>query len=162
MPNQNSEDRKSIIEAVRTPLGFFVLVILVIEAGMGGLALNPNIPLREFLIYSIVGILVLLIIIVTLIALFRPEALWGKRYNSLEEYFAEALGKDLFTAFDGYLSNDIETRDEAYTQLEDILKTSKYYEKRETKHFTKTIIDTIIIRAKVTNRRKLLIGIIEE
>ncbi len=71
--------RARIIETVQTPLGFFVLVVLVVESILGvvaGLGTGPTTTV------SIVGMLVIivgLIAIVAYLAYQRPEALGGRR-----------------------------------------------------------------------------------
>jgi hypothetical protein len=153
-------DRLGIIEAIKTPLGFFSLIVLVIESGFSGLALAATGSDRSFLLYAIVGVLVLLVIVVSVISVIKPEALWGKRYSALEEFFAEALGKDIFTAFDGYLSNDLVSREEAYEQLQEITASSRYSQSRETAKFTDVFVRTLVNRAAVTGKRQHIKGVL--
>jgi hypothetical protein len=63
---------------VTTPLGFFVLVVLVVEAGIGGLAAYTESPQRGIIILYMVIILVMLIAVVSALAFFRPQALSGQ------------------------------------------------------------------------------------
>lgn len=69
------DERKSIISAVKTPLGFFVLVVLIIEVILG-LSLT-GIPEQErvYITYALVGLLFLLIGIVSLMAVYKPGSL---------------------------------------------------------------------------------------
>jgi heme A synthase len=71
--------RVSLVETVKTPLGFFVLVVLIVEVILGGVAaLCPGTD-RTVLIVGMLGVVVLLVLIVACIAVFRPEALYGGR-----------------------------------------------------------------------------------
>ena len=76
----NSEDRISIISAVKTPLGFFVFVVLVVEGILGtlsGAALSGTD--RSVALYGMLSLIGALIAVVVLLAVFRPEALAGAR-----------------------------------------------------------------------------------
>ncbi len=75
-----SKDRTSIISAVKTPLGFFVLVVLVVEGILGtlsGAALSGSD--RSVALYGMFALIGVLIAVVVLLAVFRPEALAGAR-----------------------------------------------------------------------------------
>ena len=72
-------NRVGIISTVKTPLGFFVLVVLVVEAILGGIAYASNTPNSTFALLGMIGILVLLIAVVVFLAVYRPEALRGRR-----------------------------------------------------------------------------------
>jgi hypothetical protein len=71
--------RVDIIRTVQTPLGFFVLVVLVVEAIIGGVAGFSGTRDRPYIISIMAGIVILLVVMVTALALFRPEALQGQR-----------------------------------------------------------------------------------
>jgi hypothetical protein len=75
-----AESRISVINTVTTPLGFFVLVVLVIEALVGVLAISMpsehRIEVLRYMLYLAVG----LVATVSLTAYFNPEALYGKRF----------------------------------------------------------------------------------
>jgi len=76
----NSEERTSIISAVKTPLGFFVFVVLVVEGILGtlsGAALSG--ADRSVALYGMLILIGALIAVVVLLAVFRPEALAGAR-----------------------------------------------------------------------------------
>jgi hypothetical protein len=75
----SSKPRASIIQAVNTPLGFFVLVVLIVEVVLGitaGLSEGTD---RTFLVRSMVILIFVLVGIVVLLAILRPEALHGQR-----------------------------------------------------------------------------------
>ena len=70
-------ERLAIIHAVRTPLNFFVLVVLVVEGALGGLALkSPENVLS--IVYLIVAVLVVLVAAVVVIAFAKPELLFPR------------------------------------------------------------------------------------
>jgi hypothetical protein len=79
LPRNSTRYRTSVIQAVQTPLGFYVLIVLVVEGGFGFLAASTVGTDRTFLLYSMVILMSLLVLTVTLVALFRPEALHGYR-----------------------------------------------------------------------------------
>uniref|UniRef100_UPI00257F4288 hypothetical protein n=1 Tax=Desulfobacter sp. TaxID=2294 RepID=UPI00257F4288 len=72
---QNAETRSNIINTVRSPLGFFTLIALIVELGLGGIVLNVTGEAQLIALYGMIGTLVFLIVVVGLIGLFRPESL---------------------------------------------------------------------------------------
>lgn len=79
-PSQSARiNRVDIVRAVQTPLGFFVLAVLVVEAIFGLLAAASDAPERGYIIGGMFFLLLLLIGIVTFLAYHRPEALAGTR-----------------------------------------------------------------------------------
>jgi hypothetical protein len=101
----------------------------------------------------IVGILVLMVVLVAVIAWFRPEALWGHRYSPLDDTFAAGLAEEFYTAMDGYLSNleDAE-REEAYQLLRATIASSPHIHSRATKRFSQILVKTIISKAEIRGR----------
>lgn len=81
--DQPSQSRTGIIRTVQTPLGFFVLVVLVVEAILGGIALAGNPPDSTYALFGMTGVLIVLVAVVALMACYRPEALRGLRTNHL-------------------------------------------------------------------------------
>lgn len=82
MENKSSSDRServSIIETVKTPLGFFTLAVLLVEAVLGITANLSEGTDRTYLIVSMIALIFLLVAIVAALAYFRPEALMGRR-----------------------------------------------------------------------------------
>lgn len=103
--------RESVIESVKTPLGFFVLAILVLEVGLlGSLTVTPQSIHRETL--YLFGALSVLLILSVLIVSRRGES--GIDVDAL----GYAIGSEIYYAFDPYISNlpDAE-RIEAYQSL---------------------------------------------
>lgn len=73
------DDRAALLRAVKTPLGFFALVVLVIEAMLGAIAaLSAGLD-RTLALAGMLLIVVGLVIVVSLLAWLRPEALRGGR-----------------------------------------------------------------------------------
>ena len=109
------EKRKAeLIRAVKTPLGYFTLIVLVVEAIIGGITPFTSGQDRTFLIIGMLVIILCLIIIVAFMAWFRAYALYGlteaeaqkvkkvraeimvtpsdtKRYNKLFHGFSDCL-----------------------------------------------------------------------
>jgi hypothetical protein len=77
MTEQDRSSRANIIQTVQTPLGFFVLVVLVVEIILGVLASSSEGGERTYLVLGMLGLIFLLVIIVALLAAFRPGALQG-------------------------------------------------------------------------------------
>jgi hypothetical protein len=75
--NKEKVDRVSIINAVKNPLNFFVLVVLVIEALLGGLAAQG--PNQLTALYGMFFFLAVLIAVVVFFAYFRPEVVRSQR-----------------------------------------------------------------------------------
>jgi len=71
--------RAGILAAITTPLGFFALAMLVAEALLVALALTLDLAARRIAVFILVGLLVVIVAGVFLIAIFRPEALYGQR-----------------------------------------------------------------------------------
>jgi hypothetical protein len=71
--------RAVLIRTVQTPLGYFVLVILVAEAILGVLAGISAGPDRTLAIRGVLGVFAVLTAVVAALAVWRPEALFGKR-----------------------------------------------------------------------------------
>src|SRR5205807_154745 len=77
--------RESIINAVQTPLGFFVLVVLIVEAILG---ITTNFSSGNDKTYLVIGMLVLLFLLVLIVAgmaIFRPASLYGKPMKVTEQ-----------------------------------------------------------------------------
>lgn len=111
------QDRVSILTAIRTPLGFFALVILVIEAILVVYASLADTGQRAELMRWGLGLILITLLIVALLAFYRPEALSGR--SGSNDGMVHAIGTDICEALRPYL-NDIEsekTRREAYETL---------------------------------------------
>ena len=71
--------RSSILNAVKTPLGFFALIVLILEALLGTVAASTVGIARTILIFGILAITALLVIIVIVLVIHRPTALYAPR-----------------------------------------------------------------------------------
>jgi len=141
-------DRVTLIQSVNTPLGFFVLMVTVVESGMLlalGLGKIPQ-QLEVLVGTGALVILCLLIFVVAGIAVFKPEVLSGKHYSI--DNLARALGVDVFWAFQRYVSNleDEDEREEAFTSL-----VRKMESKTDVAHrrIRKKIVEVLEERARV-------------
>lgn len=116
-PASPSQDRVSILNAIRTPLGFFALVILVLEAMLVGYAVFADPSQKGELMRWAFGLVLMTLVIVAVLVAWRPEALNGRTGQS--DGMVHAIGTDICEALRPYL-NDIEsekTRREAYETL---------------------------------------------
>jgi hypothetical protein len=77
---QRSEGgRVSIIQTVQTPLGFFVLVVLVVEVILGAVAGVSLGPPATVTVAGMLVVILALVAVVAYLAYNRPEALLGAR-----------------------------------------------------------------------------------
>jgi hypothetical protein len=76
---RRTESRANIIQTVQTPLGFFTLVVLAVEALLGTTAGLTGGPQRSIIIAAMILLIFTLVVIVALLAYHRPEALHGIR-----------------------------------------------------------------------------------
>ena len=81
---ESASKRASLIRAVETPLGFFVLVVLVVEAIFGIASSFFPSPQRSWLIAAMIVLIFCLVGIVALLAYLRPEALRGQRVSDTQ------------------------------------------------------------------------------
>lgn len=88
------ESRASIIQAVETPLGFFALVVLVVEVILGITANFSEGIDRTYLIIGMLALIFIMVIVVSLFSFFRPEALIGKRPSELNKTDTAFVGLD--------------------------------------------------------------------
>ena len=75
LAKQKSPDRVAIIAAVKTYLGFFVLVVLVVEAVLGALALKTQGQNQLVALYGMLFVIAALVAVVSFFAYRKPEAL---------------------------------------------------------------------------------------
>lgn len=73
--------RIGIIQAVQTPLGFFVLVVLVFEGILGATASLAKGLNSTYIVWAMIALIFLLVGIVAFLAYYRPEALRGLRWE---------------------------------------------------------------------------------
>lgn len=83
--------RIAVIKIIKTPLGFFVLIVLVAEAFFGIFASTSTGYIQKLSLIALLVILVLLAVVVSLLAFFKPSALLG-RSSSAEGNMAFYVG----------------------------------------------------------------------
>lgn len=83
--NETLPARESLIGAVKTYLGFFVLIALIVEAVLGAVALNTQGQNQLFAMGAMLAIIVLLVAIISFFAYVKPDALLRTQYNSPED-----------------------------------------------------------------------------
>jgi len=97
-----TETRKSIIEVIKTPISFLVLILLIIEAALVPMAYS--FPQHETLLIGfIIGFLILFILIIVGFSIWEPEVLSGKR--SWHRDYAHTIADDIYFSLEGFLSN---------------------------------------------------------
>lgn len=96
------ENRSAIIDAIRNPLSFLVLGLLLVDGTLAGLAIAIE-KHETLLVYTIVISIPAFVLVVVGLAVWRPEALRGDR--PLQEVYAKNFATDLFVALDGSLRN---------------------------------------------------------
>lgn len=86
--SRNDEGKSKIINSIKTPLGFFSLLILVTEGILGLLAIKATGTDFTVLLISMLSIIIISILIVTLLAIYRPITLTSKW--SLKDFIARS------------------------------------------------------------------------
>jgi len=100
--------------AAKSVLGFFVLVVGVIDAGLLASIKLVDPSLHRLILLIFATITILLIFLVSGIAVWKPEVI--KPYDV--EVLGHSIGSDVFYSFDPYISNLPEQeRLEAYQSL---------------------------------------------
>lgn len=84
--------RVGIIHAVQTPLGFFVLVVLIVEAMLGVFTFKLDGVERFSVIQYMIVLVFLLVLIVAAIAVWRPQAFSGKERQYKESKYSLLVG----------------------------------------------------------------------
>ena len=113
------ESRTALLDAVRTPMSFFVLGLLVVDGTIAGMAMSlPD--YRGILVGAVVISVPLFMAIVAGLSVFRPEALRGDR--PLQEVYSRQFASDIYVVIDGYLRN-LESRErvEAWQTVADVI-----------------------------------------
>jgi hypothetical protein len=75
-----ADEKVRIIETVRTPLAFFVLIVLMVEI-IFGIAAGKFPSQQKVIIYAMIILIFLLVGIVAFLSYLKPEALRGVRYS---------------------------------------------------------------------------------
>jgi|GEM_PF-3480143 len=87
--------RVSIINTVQTPLGFFVLVVLIVEAILGITASSSSGNDKTFLIGGMLALIFLLVLIVSGMAVFKPPSLYGKAPTTQTNVVISSVSQDI-------------------------------------------------------------------
>ena len=149
MSDPNLATRSTTIEAVKTPLAFIVLGLLVVEASLTTLAVTLE-DQRNLLVWTIVLSIPTFVAIVVSLAIWRPEALRGDR--PLQKVYAHKFADDLHASLDGPFSNLTPTeRAEAWATLADIISNSSP-EDRTYLRFCMAVAARIRVRANLEER----------
>ena len=93
--------RADIIRAVTTPLNFLVLGMLIVEAALGGLALQLT-DQRWVLTWGMILFLLLFVATVVVLAVQYPGVLEGNTWPSV---YVTNFADDLYAALDGSIAN---------------------------------------------------------
>ena len=75
------ESRSQLIKSIKTPLSFFVLVVIIIDGFLAVLASTSDCDERAIMIYGSLIILLIVIISVVLLTFFRPQFLYKLQSN---------------------------------------------------------------------------------
>jgi hypothetical protein len=141
-PSNNDDLRGNIINIVKTPLGFFVLIVLVVEAILGITANSSAGSDKTFLIQGMVVLIFLLVAIVALTAIFRPASLYGLPTRSTRKS-PEAVYKELIRTIPDSVEKLTQFLDDICAKK--IETTNKHYKeeirmyKRQIQYLTKEI-----------------------
>lgn len=131
MSETSTESRKSIIDAVQTPLGFLVLGFLIVDGTVATLAVTLA-DYRALLVWTVIISIPAFVLIVVGVAIWQPEALRGDR--PLQAVYADKFASDLFYSLDGALSNlEPLERDEAWVTVADVITSDSYSDTSYTK-----------------------------
>jgi class 3 adenylate cyclase len=112
----------SVIQAVNTPVGFFILVVLIVEAIIGVLAGLRVSADTQGLVRVMTAIIVLLIGVVALLAWLRPDSLVGMRGKSVPRLAPNPSASHFLKVFEK--SNDFLATGDKY-QFPSLLKSAK-------------------------------------
>ncbi|WP_176331824.1 hypothetical protein [Burkholderia vietnamiensis] len=131
------------------PLGFLVLVVLFLNAAMAVLA-SVQADYRGILVFTLIASVLVLMLVVVVLAVFRPEALQGVR--PWHEAYPSRLADDLYMAVEGAFDNLNEVeRVEAWATLSDVLRTARK-EDKEYKKFCVSVAERIAFRVATKAR----------
>lgn len=153
-----SNTRTEIIEKVKRPINFMVLVLLMVEALLGAMAFQfPD--QQKFLIWVIISFFAIFTLIVIFLAIWRPEVLQGTK--NWDKNFSDRLADNIYISIEGYFDNlSHQEKTEAWLALSDFLK-SEDSGNVEFDDFCKRISDRISKKAELTTKRINTPGIVE-
>jgi hypothetical protein len=76
--NQSKSEREAILKLIKTPLSFFVLIAMIIEAILGALAIKSSGEIQKISLWGVIIVVVLLILVVTVLTIWKPDYLLGR------------------------------------------------------------------------------------
>lgn len=143
--------RIGIIKATTSPLGFLVLAFLAVEALLGILVVRRAAS-PDPLLWAMLGALLGLVVVVVVLATWRPEALTGVR--PLSGHYAVLFYDNLTMALDGPFANlGGVDQDEAWATLAGIIGDAEGEKiDREYVQFCKAVSDHLKKRADAKAR----------
>lgn len=121
MGNQTTA-RARLIEAINSPLGFFVLALLIVEGFLGAVMLWAKLDIsnKMICIYMGVGLFVILVIVVSILVWYKPTSLTYDREAHLVEKQQQRIDKiEKNVEVNSYLSTGL-TLVQAYDNQKDI------------------------------------------
>jgi hypothetical protein len=143
------QERIAILKAVENPMNFFVLVMLLVEGLLGGLAIKFDAQ-RELLIWAILFFLFLLTAIVVCFAAWHPGGLSGEK--PWPTHLANQMADDLFMALQGPIGNLTAVEvEEAWQTVSDVI-TSHPDAPKAYHGFCQTLGARLLQRAKISKR----------
>jgi hypothetical protein len=146
-------DRNSLIKHVKEPLSYFTLAALIVEAVVGGLAFKLG---DKSLAYLAAAVLTLYVIVVAVLAVFKPGALSAQTGTVVNDVFAVGLAEEFYAVVNGYYSNlSPDDRTDAYRFLQKTITTSPHIQTSEQKKFCDTLAGTVIRRANIIDEGRL-------
>ena len=109
LKDEGSRQRENIILTVQTPLGFFTLIVLVVEVILGLLAAKAAGTDFTIIVISMVALLFLLAIIVAILSYTRPDVLMpgaqktqknGARGTEYDDFLVAILPDNIINAIE--------------------------------------------------------------
>lgn len=139
---------KSIIEAVKTPLGFLVLAFLVVDGTVASLA----VALTEFrtpLVWTMIASIPGFVLTVVVLAVWDVDTLLG---HPPFQGYANRFANDLYWSLDGALRNlQPAERTEAWVTVADVITSGGQADERYAT-FCSGVAETLKMRANVAMR----------
>jgi hypothetical protein len=87
-----SSARISIITAITSYLGFFVLLVLVVETVLGAIALKNEGQSQLVALYGFLAVVILMIVVVSFLAYFSPATLTSASLQQLHDFGGRISG----------------------------------------------------------------------
>lgn len=157
--NMSSDDQgwAKILPLVKTELALLALIVLVVGAFFGTMAIQPGVE-KATLVAAFSSIVVLLIVVAGAVLVYRTRTTYLERV-ARHRNFARGLGEEIYKAVDGAIQNSLPTeQEEAYETLYDYVTTSRYIESNAERLFVTELVETVMrnagLRSKVSAHGK--------